>query len=553
MERILTLADAYRSRLHLSTGKGWDQGDVVLITYGDQVSAAGASPLATLGRFLAGHSFHECFNTIHLLPFFPYSSDDGFAVIDFRSVDPELGTWKDVQRLGEHWDLMFDLVLNHVSSRSRWLQSYIAGVPAYTDYFIEMDPETDLSAVTRPRASPLLTTLETSRGVRHLWATFSADQIDLNYANSDVLIEMIDVLLQYLSQGARIVRLDAVAFLWKQPGTSSIHLPETHTVIKILRDLVDELAPDAILLTETNVPHEENVSYFGNGDEAHMVYQFALPPLLLDAYLNENAEYLCRWLADLTDPRPGTTFFNFTASHDGVGVRPLEGLVPAERLSNLIRMIEECGGLVSKRRQPDGSDAPYELNITYVDALGRPTDPSPATHARRFLASQALMLALQGIPGVYINSLTGTGNDCDGLRASGQARRINRRKHRLEELEAAIARRGSLQQLIFDAYRKLLATRRRQPAFHPGASQELVDPGNRAVLAFERASIDGGQRILVVANMSHETEWVRLPSFDGDRWVRDLLDDRTQPTSRDFVLAPLQVCWLESGPRHRQP
>ena len=198
MERILTLADAYRSRLHLSTGKGWDQGDVVLITYGDQVSSAGASPLATLGRFLAGHSLHECFNTVHLLPFFPYSSDDGFAVIDFRSVDPELGTWKDVQRLGEHWDLMFDLVLNHVSSHSLWLENYIAGVPAYTDYFIEMDPETDLSAVTRPRASPLLTTLETSRGVRHLWTTFSADQIDLNYANSDVLIEMIDVLLQYL-------------------------------------------------------------------------------------------------------------------------------------------------------------------------------------------------------------------------------------------------------------------------------------------------------------------------------------------------------------------
>lgn len=553
MERILTLADTYRSRLHLSTGKGWDQGDVVLITYGDQVSSAGASPLATLGGFLAGHSLHECFNTVHLLPFFPYSSDDGFAVIDFRSVDPELGTWEDVQRLGEHWDLMFDLVLNHVSSRSRWLQSYIAGVPAYTDYFIEMDPETDLSAVTRPRASPLLTTLETSRGVRHLWTTFSADQIDLNYANSDVLIEMIDVLLQYLSQGARIVRLDAVAFLWKQPGTSSIHLPETHTVIKILRDLLDELAPDAILLTETNVPHEENVSYFGNGDEAHMVYQFALPPLLLDAYLNEDAEYLCRSLADLTDPRPGTTFFNFTASHDGVGVRPLEGLLPAERLSNLIRMIEGRGGLVSKRRQADGSDAAYELNITYVDALGRPTDPSPATHARRFLASQALMLALQGIPGVYINSLTGTGNDYAGLRASGQPRRINRRKHRLEELEAAIARRGSLQQLIFDAYRKLLATRRRQPAFHPGAGQELVDPGNRAVLAFERASIDGGQRILVVANMSHESECVRLPAFDGDRWVRDLLDDRTRLTSRDFVLAPLQVCWLESGPRHRQP
>ena len=526
---------------------------MVLITYGDQVSSADASPLAMLGRFLAGHSLHECFNTIHLLPFFPYSSDDGFAVIDFRSVDAELGTWEDVRRLGEHWDLMFDLVLNHVSSRSDWMEKYIAGAPGYTDYFIEMDPQTDLSAVTRPRTSPLLTRFETSRGVRYLWTTFSADQIDLNFANPDVLIEIIDVLLQYLSQKARIIRLDAVAFLWKQPGTSSIHLPETHTVVKILRDLIDDLAPDTILLTETNVPHEENVSYFGNGDEAHMVYQFALPPLLLDAYLHENAEYLCRWLADLTVTGPDTTFFNFTASHDGVGVRPLEGLLPAKRLSHLMRMVEERGGLISRRRQSDGSDAPYEMNITYVDALGFPNDSNPPIHARRFLASQALMLALKGIPGVYFNSLTGTGNDYEGLRTSGQARRINRRKHRLEELEAAITHRGSLQQLIFDAYRKLLATRRRQPAFHPEANQELLDPGNQAVLVFERASIDGGQSILVVANMSHETERVRLPSFYGDRWTRDLLDDRTQLTSRDFVLAPLQVCWLESGPPRKEP
>jgi len=120
----------------------------------------------------------------------------------------------------------------------------------------------------------------------------------------------------------RIARLDAVAFLWKELGTNCLHLPETHELVKLFRDVCEIVAPRAIILTETNVPHAENVSYFGQGDEAHMVYQFSLPPLLLHAFITGNGQYLTHWASGLEPPPAGCTFFNFTASHDGVGVRP---------------------------------------------------------------------------------------------------------------------------------------------------------------------------------------------------------------------------------------
>ncbi|MGH7202614.1 MAG: alpha-amylase family glycosyl hydrolase, partial [Planctomycetaceae bacterium] len=311
-EGIAQLTDRYAGLPARPGGELWSERDIVLITYGDQVRSPGRTPLAALDDFLRESGLAEVINTVHVLPFCPYSSDDGFSVIDYRAVDPHLGTWADVARLGGSFDLMFDLVLNHVSKHSRWFQEFLAGREEYANYFLTMDPSTDLSAVTRPRSTPVLTPFETAAGTQHMWTTFSDDQVDLNFANPAVLLEMLDVLLLYIERGARIIRLDAIAYLWKTPGTSSIHLPETHTIVKLMRDLVDELAPGTILLTETNVPHAENVSYFGSGDEAQMVYQFSLPPLLLDAFLTGDAGPFMFWLEGLEPPGRGETFFNFT-------------------------------------------------------------------------------------------------------------------------------------------------------------------------------------------------------------------------------------------------
>ena len=328
-DRIDELAGRYQDLPRRDEGGLWNERDAVLITYGDQVSGEDSAALEAQRRWLLDQGFSDLLSAVHILPFSPYSSDDGFSVIDYRKVDPAVGEWADVERLGEDFDLAFDLVLNHCSAKSEWFGAYQSGTEPYTRYFIEADPADDrLAMVTRPRALPLLTPFATDRGEKHVWTTFSADQVDLNFAEPDVLLEMLDVLLGYVRRGARIVRQDAIAYLWKRSGTTCIHLPETHAVVKLMRDLLDAVAPGTLILTETNVPHAENVSYFGGGDEAHMVYNFSLAPLLLDALLTGDGTHLNAWLADLVQPGTGMTYFNFTASHDGVGVRPLEGLVP---------------------------------------------------------------------------------------------------------------------------------------------------------------------------------------------------------------------------------
>jgi len=524
----------------------WDQRDVILIAYGDQIRPDTGPALPALSEFLAKTGLDRLISTVHILPFCPYSSDDGFSVIDYRQVDPALGTWKDLQDLSRRVNLMFDLVLNHVSRQSDWFGRYRRGEEPHRGFFIEVDPSTDLSAVTRPRSLPLITPVDTQPGRRYVWTTFSEDQIDLNFAEPRVLFQMLDVLLLYVRQGARIIRLDAVAYLWKRIGTSCIHLPETHQIVKLLRDVLDAVAPHVLLITETNVPHQENVSYFGNGDEAHIVYQFSLPPLLLDALLTQDAGPLARWMEGLGDTPPGTTYLNFTASHDGVGMRPLEGLVSAERFANLAAAVQMRGGMVSTRRDDHGNDLPYELNVSYFDALGGPGAPDPRLHVTRFLASQAVMLALKGIPGVYFHSLVGTPNHHAGVRQSGRARQINRRKYQAQELTDAISEPDSPQNLVYEGYRRMLAARITQPAFHPDTPQHVCPSEDPGLLVFLRTSLDQRQHILIAANVSEKPRQLDLAQYGDLRFSKDLLAGTPLPCGPRLSLAPYQVAWLEA-------
>lgn len=532
------------------TGGRWTERDVVLITYADQLKSADGSisPLATLREWLVENGLGELLSTVHLLPFCPYSSDDGFSVIDYLAVDPDSGTWEDIAALGEPFDLMFDLVLNHISQHSEWYAAYKRGEEPYMRFFLEADPSLDYSQVTRPRSLPLLTPVETPGGEKHVWTTFSADQIDLNYEEPLVLARMLRILVEYARRGSRIVRLDAVAFLWKRLGTTCMHLPETHELIKLMRDVLAAFAPKTLVLTETNVPHAENVSYFGEvdaktgeSDEAHMVYQFSLPPLLLEAFLSGDASALTDWLSKLAPPPPGCTFFNFTASHDGVGVRPLEGLVSDERLKAMVEAVGKRDAIINTRRQPDGTDTPYELCVAYFSAL-EPEVADDDLHVRRFLSSQAIMLALRGMPAPYFHSLVGTPNDTAGAESSGIARRINRRKYERGELDGLLAAPKSMQRQVFEGYRELLAKRVAEPAFHPDAPQSVIDSGNLAVLAFERTSLDDESRVMVASNFSEAIQEVSLPTDFAQS--RDLITD-TQFSGRDsLVLEPGQTVWL---------
>ena len=530
-----------KNRSACNQGHLWDESTVVLITYGDQIQDVKIPALRTLRNFLVEYQLDQSIDTVHLLPVFPYSSDDGFSVIDYREIRTDLGDWQDVKHLGKKFDLAMDFVLNHCSRESGWFAGYLNSEIPFDQFFIEVDPEVDLSMVTRPRTTPLLTPVQTARGERHVWSTFSSDQMDLNFASPELLLEMLDILLLYIAHGARIIRLDAIGFLWKQIGTPCMHLPQTHQVVKLMRDLIDEVAPETILLTETNVPHQENISYFGQGDEARAVYQFSLAPLLLDAFFRKDASLLQTWLADLEYPDCGMTFFNFTASHDGIGVRPLEGIVPPERIDALANRVLELGGKVSWREKPDGSQSPYELNITYFSALQDTEENSAELHVRKFLASQAIMLALRGIPGVYFHSLVGTENDQEGVQRSGHNRSINRQKFSSLELRERLSVEGSKQRAVFEGYQRLLGIRRLQKAFHPEGLQTMLPITDHRILGFERTSPDTTQRVAVLANFSNQDVVVPLPSEIGERL--DLLSAK-RTTGTTYQLDAYQVAWL---------
>jgi len=517
--------------------KKWDEKDVVLITYGDSIKKEGEVPLQTLKKFL-DKNLKEQLSIVHILPFFPYSSDDGFSVIDFREVNPDLGTWDDIKSLTENFGLMADLVINHASSKSEWFKNFLVQKGNGKDYFITEDPETDLSRVVRPRSTPVLTPYKTANGVKYIWTTFSADQIDLNFSNPALLVEMMDILLEYISKGARIVRLDAIAFLWKKVGTTCLHLPETHEVVKLMRDVTEFINPSVVILTETNVPNKENLSYFGENDEAHMVYQFSLPPLLLHALHTGNSAYFNEWAQSLPELTKETTFFNFTASHDGIGVRPLEGLLPENEKTELVKNMQKFGGLVNYKSNPDGSTSPYELNITYFDALKGTKNGIDNLQVDRFLASQILMMSFQGVPAFYIHSLTATPNYLEGVAKTNHNRTINRRKWNLDELEETLNS-ETPQNKVFNSLKRLISIRKAQKAFHPNAEQQILDLGT-SLIGLVRISKSDSQVIVVMANITDKQQIFPL-SQSHKSCIFDLIK---QEKIVSKTLEPYQVAWL---------
>ncbi len=549
---LVRLLDQFRERLptRAETRQPFDERDVILITYGDTIRAADRTPLEALDTFATEHLKGLC-SVIHLLPFFPYSSDYGFSVIDYLAVNARLGDWSDITSLHRSFKLMFDFVLNHVSSESEWFHAFLRDEAPYRDFFISVDPNTDLSGVTRPRVTPVLTRFDAERGPIWLWTTFSADQVDLNYANPNVLVRMIEVMLTYVERGADLLRTDAIGYLWKQPGTSSIHLPQTHAVVKLFRDVLDDVAPWVAIVTETNVPHADNVSYFGNGhDEAQMVYQFPLAPLVLDAFRHGDAARLDEWVRGLSTPSDSTTFFNFLASHDGIGVVPARGLLPESDVDALVEQVRTHGGDVSFKTNADGSESPYELNATFFDALSDPLDSGePWTIKRdRFLCSQAIMLALAGVPGIYVHSLFGSHNDHAGYERSGWKRDLNHESLDLTGLEKTLADSSTESSQVFIGYAQLLRTRRGHEAFHPQSPQASVafGPGIFALRRGPRA----GQTVLALHNIRSDVQRIEYSNLAaaGFQGGADLITGRRVPHGEPLLLDPYEVVWLQASP-----
>ena len=473
--------------------------DAMLITYGDQVQGH------QTGRFIEElHDFYkehlkEIINAVHFLPFFPYTSDDGFSVVDYLQIDPDLGDWQQVKAFSHDANLMFDAVVNHISKSSNWFKGFCEGLPEFENFFIAEDPKKDLSMVTRPRALPLLHPFETNEGTKHIWTTFSEDQVDINASNPKVIVKVLEALLLYAENGAKYIRLDAIAFLWKEIGTTCIHHPKTHAIVKLFRAVFEEVCPGLKIITETNVPHEENLSYFGNGnDEAHLVYNFTLPPLLAWSILNQNSDRLRNWANTLELSSKDVTFFNFTASHDGIGMRPIQGILTPKEIEDLAQHSLDRGGHISYKDNGDGTKSPYELNCNYMDFLN-PLNLPLTMKVQRFLCAQAVMLAMPGVPGVYIHSLLGSSNFHEGVEETGRARSINRQKFQREQLEQELSEEGGRRQLVFSGYQALLKVRSQHDAFSPQSETTYPDFGDK-VFAIQRKGVSGS--VLCLFNLS---------------------------------------------------
>ena len=525
----------------------WDQKDVVLITYGDSIEKSGEKPLHSLHHFLKNYC-GDAINSVHLLPFFPYSSDDGFSVIDYSTVNEALGNWDDIEAIAEDYRVMSDVVINHCSSRSLWFENFIKGEGPGSDFFYTASLEDDVSNVVRPRTSDLFRFTETKQGEKQVWCTFSHDQVDFDFRNPAVLDTFVSIMRQYLDSGIRIFRLDAVAFLWKKSGTSCINLEQTHEVVRLLRTLIEHAVNDAVIITETNIPNRQNLTYFGNANEAHGIYNFSLPPLLVNTLVTGSCKHLKSWLASMPPSQNGTFFFNFIASHDGIGLRPAEGLLEDQELTALVNTMQNFGGRISWRTSEEGKQKAYEINIALYDALQGTVKGTDKWGLDRFICAHSIMFGLEGIPGIYIHSLLGTGNDYEKVKNTSHNRSINRHKWDYSELQEQLASPYSQHNKVHSRMITLLNIRKEQPAFHPSATQFTLQLGEQ-IFGYWRQSSDRRQSIFCIFNISDEPQSLRLSDMNligTDTWF-DLISGTTLSLEDlEYQLTPYQSMWISN-------
>jgi sucrose phosphorylase len=528
---------------------------MVLITYGDIVCGEGARPLSSLHEFVSTYNF-GAINTIHLLPFFPYSSDRGFAVVDFSRVDPKLGTWEDIRDKKRRYDLMFDAVLNHCSARSEMFREFVNANPLYRNFFIAYASPAELTAdqrskIFRPRTSDILTRFETLHGPRYVWTTFSADQVDFNFRNPEVLMRIIDGLLFYARHGADILRLDAVTYIWAEPGTECVHLPETHEIVKLIREVMETAASGVALITETNVPHADNVSYFGDGtDEAHMVYNFALPPLVLHTFYRSDATAISRWAASLRAPSPTTVFFNILDTHDGIGLMGVKGILPPADIDHIVRTAQARGAYVSFKSIAAQQVEPYEINSTWWSAVNAASDEDIEFQVKRYLASRSLALVIPGVPGIYIHGALGTPNDHQRVHATGVHREVNRGLIDARAVAAEMKIPGSKLAILSRRSDRIASARTRHRSFHPNGAHRVLELSSQVFAVF-RSSPEGDAYVLALTNVANRLIRLSIPlaglPVKALRW-RDLITERDWAAKDgilEIALQPYDIIWLE--------
>ena len=527
--------------------ENWNESDIFLITYGDSIVSEKNKKLKTLKNFV-DEFIKPYFNNIHILPFFPFSSDDGFSIIDYKKVRDDLGGWEDISLLSQDYRVMADIVINHASRQSEYFDEFLKGSGAYKDFFISLDKDEGFENVVRPRSSDLFQEMDISDKKKYLWCTFGHDQIDLNFKNPEVLLFFIELIYLYLKNGVKVFRLDAVAFLWKEKGTNCLNLPQTHEVVKLIRTLLDNYNQNTLLITETNLPNLENLSYFGNGDEANAIYNFTLPPLLIWTLLMGDSTALRKWSMSMPPAKENTTYFNFIASHDGIGLRPTENILTNQERDTLIDIVKEFGGVISNRKKPDGTETVYELNIALLDAMKGTFKGIDHMQVERFIACHAIMLSLEGIPAFYIHSVLGTTNDYELMKKNSQNRSINRKSWDSNEIKKRLLDEKSISNQVYKSIINLIKIRKKQPAFHPNAIQFTFNLGKN-FFGIWRQSLDKKQSIFSVTNVTNIFQYLDLTELNliaSEKWWDLISSKDIDDIKSTIALKAYQTVWISN-------
>ena len=547
LKEIIKIVDSNNKNVisnKLSRYRKWDQTKCFLITYPNSIIKNGESPLKTLSQFLVDHL--ELIDCVHILPFMPSSSDAGFSVIDYYKIDNDYGDWNDLKLISNNKNIMIDLVLNHASSKSQWFYNFLSGKGEGSDYFKVVKNWSGEAQIERPRTTNIFKDFSTKKGVKTLWCTFSHDQIDLDFGNPKVLIEFLKIIKFYVEKNIKIFRLDAVAFLWKEKNTNCINRPETHTIIKIIRLFADLIDKDIIVLTETNLPNKENLSYFGKSDESDWIYNFTLSPLILYTLISGNCDKLRKWSMSMPPADDGHAYINFLSTHDGIGVRPIEDRMSDDELNRFIKHMEDIGSKISYKTTKWGEKVPYEINTTYLDGLKTTFCGDDNLQIKRFQCAYVIMMAMEGIPAIYIHNIIGTRNNYDLIKLGKEKRTINRSIWDANELYEKLDDKKSTNYKILKSFKKILKIRQKQPAFHPNATQFTLNLGN-SIFGIWRQDRNRKQSIFSISNITHKHISFPLEDInliENEFWYDLLSNESINYHAASITMKPYQSLWI---------
>lgn len=483
---------------------------VQLITYPNSLGG----DLKNLNNILLKH-FSDIFKGgIHILPPFPSSGDRGFAPLTYLEIEPTFGTWEDIRHIGENFDILLDLMVNHISKESAFFQEFLkyGKKSEYADLFLTLDKiwsngkpvQEDISKMFLRRKQPYSTFTISETGEKEIvWTTFGkvspSEQIDFDINSPKVKELFKDFLTNFSKQNVKIVRLDAVGYVIKKLGTSCFFVePEIYVFLDWITKLATSLGIE--LLPEV---HAHYKTQFKLAEHGSLIYDFILPYRILDTLINKSSSYLCEYLKI----RPHRQF-TMLDCHDGIPVKPdLDDLINLKDARKLVDICIERGSILSliysdEHKGEDGFDV-HQINCTYYSVLNCNDDA--------YLAARAIQFFAPGIPQVYYVGLLAGKNDEENVKLTGEKREINRHNFTVEEIEQEI------QKEVVQRLLKLIRFRNDYPAFN-GKFSVIDSNDDEVILSWKKDE----KFCTLKINLQTNKSIIKYVDYDGDILVYNI-------------------------------